>query len=87
MSELTQYTTDEINEGNLIDVMDDISSESFALVVKSNGLFSPDRLFTTINDEAMNRIKSEIEYTSEIIGVSVEELLESMPSLYELING
>ena len=86
MSEFTQYTTDEINEGDLIDVMDDISSESFALVVKSNGLFAPDRLFTTINDEAMNRIKSEIEYTSEIIGVSAEELLESMPSLYELIN-
>lgn len=86
MSDFTQYATSEFESGNVLDVIEDMTSESFSVVIKDNGMYKPDVLFTAVNNEAIRSIGAEIEYTSEIVGVSIEELLETMPMIRELIS-
>ena len=86
MSDFTQYATSEFESGNVLEVIDDMTSESFSVVIKDNGLYKPDVLFTAVNNDAIRSMQAEIEYTSEIVGVSVDEFLESMPMIKELLS-
>ena len=85
MSELTQYTTDELSE-NTCAVIDDICSENFTSIGDKNGMFTFIEIFRTVSTGGLNAIRAELEETAELVGVDFDEFMQSMPDLERLIK-
>lgn len=81
---LYQYTYNQLKKEEF---REDIQEIGFASIGTQAGQFGKfTEHFRAISLSGANRVKKELEDTASLIGVSYDQLMESMPELKELIK-